>query len=132
MQAYCRVFRRRQSHSLLWRMLTVLARSGIMVPDVLSRCAITGTTGYIGSYLSRYLQDRGMQVIELRRTAPGEALSGNVVSFTLGQTISPSVFNGVDTLIHCAYDFTINRWEDIKRINVDGSLQLFEVAAAAG
>jgi len=102
------------------------------VSDVLNRCAITGTTGYIGGYLSRYLQDRGMQIIALRRTAPGEALSGNVVPFTLGQTVSPDVFDGVDTLIHCAYDFTVNRWEDIKRINVDGTLQLFEAAATAG
>ena len=103
-----------------------------MVPDILSSCAITGTTGYIGGHLSRYLRDRGMQIIELRRTASGEALSGNVIRFTLGQTVSPGVFDGVDILIHCAYDFTVNRWEDIKRINVDGSLQLFEAAAAAG
>ncbi len=103
-----------------------------MVPDTLGSCAITGTTGYIGGYLSHYLQDRGMQIIALRRTAPGEALSGNVVPFTLGQTVSPDVFDGVDTLIHCAYDFTVNRWEDIKRINVDGTLQLFEAAATAG
>ncbi len=103
-----------------------------MAPDVLSRCAITGTTGYIGGYLSRYLQDRGMQIIELRRTASGEALSGNVVPFTLGQTVSPSVFDDVDILIHCAYDFTVNRWDDIKRRNVDGTLQLFEAAAIMG
>lgn len=103
-----------------------------MVSDVLSRCAITGTTGYIGGHLTRYLQDRGVQIIELKRTAPGEALSGNVVPFTLGQTVSPGAFDGVDILIHCAYDFTVNRWNDIKRINVDGTIQLFEAAATAG
>jgi nucleoside-diphosphate-sugar epimerase len=103
-----------------------------MVPDILSSCAITGTTGYIGGYLSRYLKDQGMQIRELRRTALGEVLSGNVVPFTLGQTVSPGVFDGVDILIHCAYDFMVTRWEDIKRINVDGSLQLFEAAATAG
>ena len=103
-----------------------------MVPDVLSRCAITGTTGYIGGYLTRYLQDRGMQIRQLRRTSPGEALSGNVVPFTLGQTVSPGTFDDVDILIHCAYDFTVNKWDDIKLINVNGALQLFEAAAAAG
>lgn len=103
-----------------------------MVPDIVSNCAITGTTGYIGGYLSHYLQDRGMQIIELRRTAPGEAHSGNVLPFALGQTVSQGVFNSVDILIHCAFDFTVNGWEDIKRINVDGTLQLFEAAATAG
>jgi nucleoside-diphosphate-sugar epimerase len=102
-----------------------------MESDVL-RCAITGTTGYIGGYLSRYLQKRGMQIINLRRVAPEEALPENVVPFTLGQTVSPRAFEGVDVLIHCAYDFTVNNWEDIKRINVDGTLQLFEAAATAG
>lgn len=103
-----------------------------MLPDASSRCAITGTTGYIGAYLRRYLQDRGMHITELRRMAPGEALSDDVVPFTLGQTIAPGALDGVDILIHCAYDFTVNRWEDIKRINVDGTLQLFETAATAG
>jgi nucleoside-diphosphate-sugar epimerase len=103
-----------------------------MLPDALRRCAITGTTGYIGAYLTQYLQDEGMQIVELRRTAPGETPSENVVPFTLGQAIMPGAFDGVNSLIHCAYDFTVNRWEDIKRINVDGTLQLFETAAAAG
>src|ERR1700730_4213954 len=121
MQAYCQVFHRQQLHSLLWRMPTVLARSGVMLPDALSTCAITGTTGYIGGYLMHYLQDRGMRIIELRRTTPGEeVLSGNVVPFTLGQTVSPRAFDGVDILIHCAYDFTVTRWSDIQRVNVDG------------
>jgi nucleoside-diphosphate-sugar epimerase len=113
-------------------MLTALARSGIMLPDASSRCAITGTTGYIGAYLRHYLQDRGMQITELRRIAPGEALSEHVVPFTLGQAIAPGALDGADILIHCAYDFTVNSWEDIKRVNVDGTLQLFETAATAG
>src|SRR5437588_10251254 len=110
----------------------VLARSGIMDSHNASSCAITGTTGYIGGYLLRYLQARGMHIRELRRTAPGEVLPGNVVPFTLGQPVSPGVFDGMDILIHCAYDFTVTKWEDIKQINVDGTLQLFEAAATAG
>src|SRR5439155_11439135 len=112
MQAYCRVFRRRQSHSILWRMPTVLARSGIMLSDGLSSCAITGASGYIGGYLACYLQERGMHMIALSRTAPREALAAKVVPFTLGQTVAPGVFEGVDILIHCAYDFTVNRWDE--------------------
>ena len=103
-----------------------------MLPDVLSSCAITGASGYIGGYLARSLQERGMHMIALSRTAPREALAAKVVPFTLGQTVVPSVFEGVDILIHCAYDFTVNRWDEIKRINVDGALQLFEAAATAG
>jgi len=103
-----------------------------MLPDVLSSCAITGASGYIGGYLARSLQEQGMHIIALGRTAPREALAAKVVPFTLGQTVVPSVFEGVDILIHCAYDFTVNRWDEIKRINVDGSVQLFEAAATAG
>jgi nucleoside-diphosphate-sugar epimerase len=60
------------------------------------RCAITGSSGYIGGYLSRYLQERGMSIRELRRTAPAQALSAEVVPLTLGQTVSAEVFEGVD------------------------------------
>lgn len=103
-----------------------------MAPDVFSSCAITGASGYIGGYLARYLQERGMHIIAFSRTAPREALAAKVVPFTLGQTVSPGVFEDVDILIHCAYDFTVNRWDEIKRINVDSAVQLFEAAALAG
>jgi len=103
-----------------------------MLSDGLRSCAITGASGYIGGYLARSLQERGMHMIALSRTAPREALAAKVVPFTLGQTVEPGVFKGVDILIHCAYDFTVNRWDEIKRINVDGSVQLFEAAATAG
>jgi hypothetical protein len=97
MLAYCRVFRRRQSRSMFWRMPTVLARSGIIVPDVLSRCAITGTTGYIGGYLSHYLQDRGMQIIELRRIGVKSRLRSDSLISLLNQ-ITQVTFSGLDML----------------------------------
>jgi hypothetical protein len=43
-----------------------------MAPDMLSSCAITGTTGYIGGYLSPYLQDRGMHIRELTGSRSGK------------------------------------------------------------
>src|SRR4051794_5617602 len=114
-----------------YKAIKIKQRNANMSADNISNYAITGTTGYIGEYLSRYLQDRGMHIRELRRMRAGEALSGNVVPFSLGQPISPDVFDGVDILIHCAYDFTVTSWEDIKRINVDGTVKLFEAAATA-
>lgn len=79
-----------------------------MQPESFSRCAITGASGYIGGYLARSLHERGMHIIALGRTAPPEALAAQLVPFTLGQAVAPQVFEDVDILIHCAYDFQLN------------------------
>jgi nucleoside-diphosphate-sugar epimerase len=38
----------------------------------------------------------------------------------------------VDALVHLAYDFSVTRWADIERVNVDGSRRLFAAARDAG
>ena len=92
---------------------------------------ITGTSGYVGSQLMRYLKERGHSVTELRRS-PSNAPQAKVVPFTLGETPSVAQLQGADALIHCAYDFTARGWHDIAARNVEGTEKLFRAAKDAG
>jgi len=89
----------------------------------MSSVAITGASGYVGSAISRAFRANSWQVHELgRRSARPYDLSGDV-----------SVdWSGIDALVHCAWDFTLTRWEEIDRVNVRGSVQLLEAARRAG
>ncbi len=86
------------------------------------KCSITGSNGYVGSCLKGALERAGWEVVELRRST----------GFELGSPVNPALFSGVETLIHCAYDFKPVRWEDMERVNVSGSISLIETALAAG
>lgn len=100
--------------------------------DRVTRCAITGASGYIGSHITSHLADQGMEIVELSRRAQPSYAHAQLVPFTLGDHLSPETLVGVDALVHCSYDFTVHTWDDIKRVNVDGSARLLESAARAG
>jgi nucleoside-diphosphate-sugar epimerase len=53
------------------------------------------------------------------------------VKFQLGGEISPSVFENVGALVHCAYDFKPLRRDEIRAVNVAGSRKILEAARAA-
>ena len=89
------------------------------------RCIITGSNGYVGSAICRVAALAGYEVIRWQR-------QGGDVPFVLGQAVEPRSLDGVDALIHCAYDFKPVRWEDIQRVNVDGSIALLHAAKLAG
>jgi nucleoside-diphosphate-sugar epimerase len=91
-------------------------------------CAITGSNGYVGGCLKNYFAARGWEVLELTRQ-PKAGM--RAVKFQLGGNISPEELAGVNTLVHCAYDFRPWRREEIRAVNVDGSRKLFEAARAA-
>jgi nucleoside-diphosphate-sugar epimerase len=92
------------------------------------RVAVTGASGYVGSRIARHLRASGLQVTELNRRAD----NGCAKSFALGAEVPHDTLSGMDALVHCAYDFSASAWEEIKRVNVEGSLKLFEAARAAG
>jgi nucleoside-diphosphate-sugar epimerase len=101
--------------------------------DVSARvAAITGANGYLGSRLTQWLRGRGWRVYEFRRmTAP--ASPGDLTRpYALETEVQANDFRGVDALVHCAYDFRWTRWEDIRRVNVQGSMRLFNAARSAG
>jgi nucleoside-diphosphate-sugar epimerase len=54
------------------------------------------------------------------------------VAFCLGQEVAPLLLQGVDAVVHCAYDFGPRRWKEIFAVNVVGSEKLFAAARDAG
>jgi nucleoside-diphosphate-sugar epimerase len=81
-------------------------------PDVV---AVTGASGYVGSAAARHL---GPEVVRITRPA-----------WVLGDV--PEL-DGVDAIVHCAWDFGARTRAEIGRINVDGSRRLIDAASAAG
>jgi nucleoside-diphosphate-sugar epimerase len=93
------------------------------------RCGVTGSNGYLGTRIKKYLRAGGHEVFELRRKLPEtEENRKSVIPFVLGHDLMPGALAKLDVLIHCAYDFSLRRWDDIYNVNVDGTLKLFETA----
>lgn len=94
---------------------------------------ITGANGFAGSKIADYFRQKGDQVFELGRR-PSASVKNNheFISFQLGDNPEPATFAGIDILIHCAYDFSINNAVENDRINQQGSIQLLNAARKAG
>lgn len=96
-------------------------------------CAITGTSGYVGSRVADHLANAGWQVRALGRAGPSQKQVGvTEARFELGRSVSAQALAGAEALVHLAYDFSLNRRSDIERVNIEGSRQLFAEARRAG
>jgi len=105
---------------------------------------VTGATGLLGNNLVRELVARGVCVKALVRSkAKGLQQFAGVkgVELVLGDMADVSAFSqalyGCDVVFHTAAFFRDNfkggsHWDELKRINVDGTQQLIEQAYAAG
>ncbi|MCC7354180.1 MAG: NAD-dependent epimerase/dehydratase family protein [Anaerolineae bacterium] len=101
--------------------------------DPAKTCAITGANGYIGSRITAHLRREGWTVYELRHHLVSAVVKdGLLLPYSLEEGVKPEILHGVRVLIHCAYDFRPVRWEEIRAINVNGSLRLFAAAREAG
>jgi len=91
--------------------------------------AITGAHGYVGGIVSEALGAVGFDVISLvRRPAKGSTDR----FYDLRLKPDASLLNGVDTLIHAAYDFGVTSEADIWDVNVLGTQRLLQAAALSG
>ncbi|TAL05850.1 MAG: NAD-dependent epimerase/dehydratase family protein [Verrucomicrobia bacterium] len=104
-------------------------KTSISVTNETKTCAITGSSGWVGGRLKNFLTNAGWDIVDWTRRP---ASAGKSVSFRLGEDVDPKQFAGVKALVHCAYDFSGRRWEDIERVNVRGSEKLLRAAKAAG
>lgn len=95
------------------------------------KCLITGSSGYVGGSLKNALKAAGHDVVELKRKASGTS-DENWIPYSLEAKLNLSVLGGADALIHAAFDFRPLAWSDIERVNVRGSIELFEMAVSAG
>jgi nucleoside-diphosphate-sugar epimerase len=91
--------------------------------------AITGASGYVGGRILRDQQARGRSVIALGRKPVADV---ETREFFLGNEITRDAFDGVHTLVHCAYDLGARHPRDIYTQNVVGSAKLLRSASAAG
>ena len=106
----------------------------LLMDSSAQRCAVTGATGYVGSRIS-VLWDTWLDYFEFRRRpSPYPAPDRVHVPFRLDSPIDPRCFrdNGIRVVIHCAYDFRPVNWEDIRRVNVEGSAGFLRAAKEAG
>ncbi|HSP73914.1 MAG TPA: sugar nucleotide-binding protein, partial [Gaiellaceae bacterium] len=78
-------------------------------------CAVTGASGYVGSRISAALVAAGWEVRPL----------GRATGFRLGEV--PDL-DGVDALVHAAWDFSARTQAEIERTNVEGSKRVLEAA----
>ncbi len=90
--------------------------------------AVTGAGGYLGSRLAAAFRAHGSNVDELKRSGD------NAVPFTLADGSPEGYFRDakIEVLVHCAWDFSLVRKEDIYRVNVGGSMKLLEQAHREG
>jgi nucleoside-diphosphate-sugar epimerase len=93
-------------------------------------CAITGSTGYVGSLLRQALASTRPVVALVREPRAADEISWSLESSSgLEDALRE---RGVRTLFHAAWDMRTSRMEDMERICVQGSRALFEAAARAG
>jgi nucleoside-diphosphate-sugar epimerase len=97
------------------------------------RLFITGMNGFIGSHLAAFFMERGHTIAGTARQAESArklpSLRGcQVFPFSLGDTPPASMFEGCDTAIHCAHDFTRGSLE----LNVNATKALYGAAHSAG
>jgi nucleoside-diphosphate-sugar epimerase len=101
----------------------------------MSRVAITGASGYVGSAIARCFRTHGWQVLELgRRPAADSPGNANlpIGNFDLAAQNLSVNWTGIEALVHCAWDFRLKGWEEIQRVNVRGSVRLMESARKGG
>jgi nucleoside-diphosphate-sugar epimerase len=94
------------------------------------RCAITGAAGYVGSAIAESFCAQGWEVISLgRRRSP---LAVAHVPYDLATDPRSLAWDGVDALVHAAYDWRPRGWRAIAATNVFGSAQLLRAAKEYG
>ncbi len=91
--------------------------------------AITGAGGYVGACAVAGFGAAGYHVRRLVRH-PGEGRDD--VAYALDRPVMDDALDGVDTLVHCAYDFSVLRRGQIWFVNVLGTQRLLAAARAAG
>lgn len=90
---------------------------------------VTGAYGYVGSAIRASLQDNGWATTALTRSPRA---GDEAVAWSLGEDVPAHVWEGVDAVVHCAYDLRLRSREDIWRINVAGTARLLDSASRAG
>jgi len=81
---------------------------------------ITGAAGFVGTYLTEFLIDRGYDVIILSRSAKGN--KGNVAYWNPQQgEVDIDALQNLDAAVHLAGENIAGRWTDQKKARIENS-----------
>ncbi len=93
---------------------------------------LTGSSGYVGTRVAAWLRGNGHQVVGFQReTAPAAGLD-RVVPFELAGPADPSVLQGLDLLVHAAYDYRPTSLPASLAVNAEGTAGWLDAAGEAG
>jgi nucleoside-diphosphate-sugar epimerase len=92
------------------------------------KVAITGASGYVGGRIADGFRRHGHEVISLSRSRAPEPW----LSYTLGDDPDHLPWNGIDVLVHAAYDFNAFTLEETIEKNTRASSGLLQAASRAG
>ena len=91
--------------------------------------AVTGANGYVGGRILAHLRSRGIDTVSLVRRPDGN--DPRAREYALGSALDPSLLDGIELLVHAAYDLSAVGPEQ-RTANLQGSLPLLEGLAARG
>lgn len=94
------------------------------------KVAVTGASGYLGGHVTAALLRRGHEVVALTRR-PLKTADIAHLPFELGGTVPTAAdfaSQGVQAVVHCAWDFMPRGLAAARRVNVAGAAQLVESA----
>lgn len=95
---------------------------------------ITGASGFLGSALVRYLEEKNIRTLKLCRHTGG----ADIVSVKDISDVAPEHLVNCSVVVHCAArahvmsDSSINPLSEFRKVNVDGTLNLAKAAIEAG
>jgi nucleoside-diphosphate-sugar epimerase len=90
---------------------------------------VTGANGYVGGRILDHLRGAGLEAVALVRR-PREA-GEQARPYALGDPLEDGALEGIETVVHAAYDAS-QRGEQIRAVNVLGSMPLLDALAAKG
>jgi len=92
------------------------------------KVAVTGASGYVGGAIARRFEMNGHATLRLSR----RECAGEWQRYSLGDDPTAIPWDGIDALVHAAYDFSPRTWEEIEARNVMPSIALITAARRAG
>jgi nucleoside-diphosphate-sugar epimerase len=91
--------------------------------------AVTGASGYVGGRILSHVRANGVEALALVRRPAAE--DERVRRYALAEPLDSSLLDGVETVVHAAYDLSC-RGQQIRAVNCAGSLPLLDGVAARG
>lgn len=99
---------------------------------------VTGAAGFLGSHICLQMSKRKRHVIaQVRRGINADKLFSPYVNkiyedFTFNNINYDVLLKGVKQVVHCAHASSAKTWDQVKKINVDETIELYKNAKKAG